>query len=158
MCRAAASVCRSDRSSRCWKGCGHTRTFGTPDTVSYYSAAAVHAFKLPGSLAQGRSTIRSGLLHLTRAGSAAPRRKGVVGHRAMLEPDDIVILQGVPVTSIPRTLLDLAGTGARRQAWADQGGCGERMRPDLPTGHRRTLITGPGRAGPGAIETVGARE
>jgi hypothetical protein len=78
---------------------------GTPDTVSYYSAAAVHAFKLPGRT-------RSGLLHLTRAGSAAPRRKGVIGHRAMLEPADIVILQGVPVTSISRTLLDLAATGA----------------------------------------------
>jgi uncharacterized short protein YbdD (DUF466 family) len=85
---------------------------GTPDTVSYYSAAAVHTFKLPGSLAEGRSTTRPGLLHLTRAGSAAPRRKGVVGHRATLEPADIVILQGVPVTSISRTLLDLAGTGA----------------------------------------------
>jgi hypothetical protein len=78
---------------------------GTPDTVSYYSAAAVHAFKLPGRT-------RSGLLHLTRAGSAAPRRKGVIGHRAMLEPADIVILQGVPVTSISRTLLDLAAAGA----------------------------------------------
>jgi hypothetical protein len=77
---------------------------GTPDTVSYYSAAAVHAFKLPGRT-------RSGLLHLTRAGSAAPRRKGVIGHRAMLEPADIVILQGVPVTSISRTLLDLAAAG-----------------------------------------------
>lgn len=85
---------------------------GTPDTVSFYSAAAVHAFKLPGSLSEGRSTTRSNLLHLTRAGSAAPRRKGVVGHRAMLAPADIVILQGVPVTSISRTLLDLAGTGA----------------------------------------------
>lgn len=85
---------------------------GTPDTVSYYSAAALHALKLPGSLAQGSPTPMAGLLHLTRPGSAAPRRKGVIGHRAMLEPADIVMLQGVPVTSIPRTLLDLAGTGA----------------------------------------------
>ncbi|MGO4193214.1 hypothetical protein AB4Y67_16295 [Arthrobacter sp. YAF17] len=84
---------------------------GPPDTVSFYSAAFIHAFKLPGAVANARSTPSAGLLHLTRDGSAAPRRKGVVGHRSRLEPDDIVILQGVPVTSIPRTLLDLAGTG-----------------------------------------------
>lgn len=51
------------------------------------------------------------LLHLTRNGSAAPRRKGVVGHRSHLAPAKIVMLQGIPVTSMPRTLLDLAGTG-----------------------------------------------
>lgn len=84
---------------------------GTPDTVSFYSAARIHDFKLRAAPANARMTRSAGLLHLTRAGSAAPRRKGVVGHRSSLEPEDIVFLQGVPVTSIPRTLLDLAGTG-----------------------------------------------
>lgn len=84
---------------------------GTPDTVSFYSAAFIHAFKIPGPVANGRSTPSAGLLHLTRDASAAPRRKGVVGHRSKLHPDDVVTLQGIPVTSIPRTLLDLAGTG-----------------------------------------------
>ncbi|AOT03454.1 hypothetical protein [Arthrobacter sp. U41] len=84
---------------------------GTPDTVSHDSAATIHAFKVPGVLANAASAPSAGLLHLTRAGSAAPRRKGVVGHRSLLEPADIVMIQGVPVTSIPRTLLDLAGTG-----------------------------------------------
>lgn len=84
---------------------------GTPDTVSFYSAALIHAFRLPRALPDAGSTQPAGLLHLTRAGSAAPRRKGVVGHRSLLDPADIVIVQGVPVTSIPRTLLDLAGTG-----------------------------------------------
>lgn len=85
---------------------------GTPDTVSHYSAATIHAFKLPGTLTNARGTASAGLLHLTRSGNATPRRKGVAGHRSLLEPTDIVVIQGVPVTSIPRTLLDLAGTGA----------------------------------------------
>ena len=84
---------------------------GAPDTVSFYSAAFIHAFKLPNGLANSRSASAARLLHLTRTGSAAPRRKGVIGHRSSLEPADVVMLQGVPVTSIPRTLLDLAGTG-----------------------------------------------
>jgi hypothetical protein len=84
---------------------------GTPDTVSFYSAASIHAFKLPGTVANARLTPSAGLLHLTRTGSSAPRRKGVIGHRSSLKPADVVMLQGVPVTSIPRTLLDLAGTG-----------------------------------------------
>lgn len=84
---------------------------GTPDTVSFYSAAVIHAFTLPGAVLTARSTPSAGLLHLTRDGSAAPRRKGVIGHRSPLEPSDVVMVQGVPVTSIPRTLLDLAGTG-----------------------------------------------
>ena len=83
---------------------------GTPDAVSFYSAALIHAFKLPSAATAG-STPSGGLLHLTRDGSTAPRRRGVVGHRSKLESGDIVTLQGVPVTSIPRTLLDLAGTG-----------------------------------------------
>lgn len=85
---------------------------GTADTVSFYSAAAIHCFKLPGHLENARLAPSARLLHLTRNGSAAPRRKGVVGHRSVLAPTEIVILQGVPVTSIPRTLPDLAGTGA----------------------------------------------
>jgi hypothetical protein len=84
---------------------------GTPDSVSFYSAARIHDFKLRAALTNPRITPSAGLLHLTRDGSAAPRRKGIIGHRSALGPDDIVMLQGVPVTSIPRTLLDLAGTG-----------------------------------------------
>ncbi|MET3921095.1 hypothetical protein [Arthrobacter sp. UYEF20] len=84
---------------------------GTPDTVSFYSAAAIHSFKLPDNLADTRLPLSARLLHMTRSGSAAPRRKGVIGHRSPLAPDDVVILDRVPVTSIPRTLLDLAGPG-----------------------------------------------
>ncbi|HSN37523.1 MAG TPA: hypothetical protein VLT34_14320 [Arthrobacter sp.] len=64
-------------------------------------------------MTNARGTGSAGLLHLTRSGNATPRRKGVAGHRSPLEPTDIVVIQGVPVTSIPRTLLDLAGTRGR---------------------------------------------
>ena len=96
---------------------------GPPDAVSFYSAAQIHAFRMPGTSgprmpgpsgsfpAGSRLPPSARLLHLTRNGSAAPRRKGVVGHRAALEPADVVLRAGVPVTSEARTLLDLAGTG-----------------------------------------------
>lgn len=83
---------------------------GPPDAVSFYSAAQIHAFRMPDALGT-RLPPSAHLLHLTRNGSAAPRRKGVVGHRATLDPSDVVRRAGVPVTSEARTLLDLAGTG-----------------------------------------------
>ncbi len=85
---------------------------GPPDSVSFFSAAAIHGFKLPGGLLEPSGRASGQLLHLTRCGSAAPRRKGVAGHRSRLAPADVVVLEGVPVTSVPRTLLDLAGTGS----------------------------------------------
>lgn len=37
-----------------------------------------------------------------------PRRPGIRVHRATLGPDDITVIDGIPVTSLARTLLDLA--------------------------------------------------
>lgn len=83
---------------------------GPPDVVSFYSAAQIHAFRMPGPSGT-RLPSSARLLHLTRNGSAAPRRKGVIGHRAALDQSDVVRRAGVPVTSEARTLLDLAGAG-----------------------------------------------
>ncbi|WP_125613302.1 hypothetical protein [Specibacter cremeus] len=48
-------------------------------------------------------------IHLTRPVSCtAPRRVGVVGHERALRPDEIQLLDGIPVTSLARTWLDLA--------------------------------------------------
>lgn len=60
---------------------------GTADTASFYSAAAIHHFKLPAGAEGSRLPPSASLLHLTRSGSAAPRRKGVVGHRSHLPPE-----------------------------------------------------------------------
>lgn len=83
---------------------------GPPDVVSFYSAALIHAFRMP-SMSESGLPPSASLLHLTRIGSAAPRRKGVVGHRAALDPSEVVDREGVPVTSEARTFLDLAGAG-----------------------------------------------
>ncbi|MGH2992344.1 MAG: type IV toxin-antitoxin system AbiEi family antitoxin domain-containing protein [Solirubrobacterales bacterium] len=56
-----------------------------------------------------------GLLHSPRTiidVTAARRRwsrDGVDLHRSRLRADEVVVLDGIPLTSVPRTLLDLAG-------------------------------------------------
>ncbi|MDP9999294.1 hypothetical protein [Pseudarthrobacter sulfonivorans] len=48
-------------------------------------------------------------VHLAKAGGRTrPVRKGVAGHRLSLRPQDVAMLDGVPVTSPARTWLDLA--------------------------------------------------
>lgn len=46
---------------------------------------------------------------------ACRRRRGIVTHRAALGADEIAIVDGIPVTTVARTLLDLAGLLPRRQ-------------------------------------------
>ncbi len=41
-------------------------------------------------------------------------RPGLVAHRLELQPDEISVVDGIPVTSVPRTLLDLASLLDRR--------------------------------------------
>jgi hypothetical protein len=42
-------------------------------------------------------------------------RPGIELHRASLRADEVTVLDGIPVTSVPRTLFDLAGVLGRRQ-------------------------------------------
>ena len=42
-------------------------------------------------------------------------RPGILGHHALLPPDEIGAVRGIPVTSAPRTMLDLAAVLKRRQ-------------------------------------------
>ncbi|MET3950507.1 hypothetical protein [Arthrobacter sp. UYEF36] len=50
-------------------------------------------------------------IHLARPrGGSFPKRANVVGHRLALAPGDVVMLDGVRVTSPERTFLDLAAT------------------------------------------------
>jgi hypothetical protein len=49
-------------------------------------------------------------IHVARErGGSKPRRRNVVGHRMTFEPGEVVIHDGVRVTSPARTWLDLAG-------------------------------------------------
>jgi hypothetical protein len=47
--------------------------------------------------------------------TAARRRPGIVPHRASLPADERTVVDGIPVTTVPRTVLDLAAVGTRRQ-------------------------------------------
>ena len=68
--------------------------------VSHVTAATLHGIAVPGGVDE--------LLHLSRAaGRALTRRDGVVSHRLAFRPDDIIEMDGVPVTSVFRTFLDL---------------------------------------------------
>ncbi len=89
-----------------------------PDHVAISHATALAAYDI--SDANPRS------IHLTVPKTARLRRqkpKGIVIHRGDLSPDEITIHEGVPLTSVPRTVADLLKSGERidliRQAIAD---------------------------------------
>lgn len=67
------------------------------------TAAQLHGIPLPHTLRQET------VIHLgRRPGQAVPRRKDVIGHRLELEPQELTLVSMLPVTSLARTLLDLA--------------------------------------------------
>lgn len=71
--------------------------------ISHITAARIHGLFLPPRCEN------EGVLHLSRPkGVAEPKRKHVVGHRLLLPPADVADIQGVPVTTLQRTLLDIA--------------------------------------------------
>lgn len=71
--------------------------------VSHITAAKIHGLYLP----QWCENVQA--LDLSRPrGMPEPRRRRVSGHRMALEQTDIDVIGGVPVTSVPRTLLDLS--------------------------------------------------
>ena len=71
--------------------------------ISHLTAAHIHGFDLP----RGFETQTA--IDLSRPREAStPRRKNVNGHRLVLTPEEIRDVEGVPVTSIQRTWLDLA--------------------------------------------------
>src|SRR5690606_22404717 len=78
-------------------------TLCTESCASHVTAAQLHGIPLPWF----EDEIKT--IHLTRpAGSAQPRRKNVVGHTNALDPGDIMLMDGVPVTTPARTFLDLS--------------------------------------------------
>ncbi len=89
-----------------------------PDRVAISHTTALAAYGI--SDANPRS------IHLTVPKAARLRRqkpKGIVVHRGDLGPDEITTHEGVPLTSVPRTVADLLNSGERtdliRQAIAD---------------------------------------
>lgn len=53
---------------------------------------------------------------VTRPGGGRQHRPGIRVHRARnLQPEDMTVIDGIPVTALPRTLLDLAAVESRQQ-------------------------------------------
>jgi hypothetical protein len=72
--------------------------------VSHTTAARIHNLPLPARLETDAA------IHLSRAPTeAAPRRRGVQGHRLALDASEVLPVAGIPVTSVARTWRDLAG-------------------------------------------------
>ncbi|HWE15253.1 MAG TPA: type IV toxin-antitoxin system AbiEi family antitoxin domain-containing protein [Solirubrobacteraceae bacterium] len=78
---------------------------GEGAVVSHRDAAALHGLCRPGS----------GPIHVTAPGRC--NVKGIRCHRARhpLDPRDVTVIDGIPVTTLERTLLDLAEAATRRQ-------------------------------------------
>jgi hypothetical protein len=98
---AVAPVLAHDR----WGGwMGATLT--APDTFLSHSHAA-GAYELLG--------LRMGPTTVTRPGSGGPRRiGGLLVHRSSTLGGETTLLHGIPITSVSRTLLDLAGCASQR--------------------------------------------
>ena len=79
-----------------------------PDTVALSHETALAVF--------GISDANPAAIHLTIPKSARLRRetaKSVVVHRDELADDEVTVMEGLPVTSIARTISDLLRTGGR---------------------------------------------
>jgi hypothetical protein len=77
-----------------------------------------------------RSSIAS---EVTRPGHV--RRPHLVAHQATLRRDEVVWVRGIPVTSVPRTMFDLAATRSEREverAWNEMEVRGFRDRLSVP--------------------------
>lgn len=71
--------------------------------VSHLTAAKLHGLRLPVRYQH------MGSVHLTKLlGHGRPQRRHVIGHELDLGDDDIDVISGVAVTSVQRTLLDIA--------------------------------------------------
>lgn len=87
---------------------------GPEAVLSHRAAGCLHGFLFPSL----------GRLELTAPPAKRARRPGIVCHEANLAPDEITAIDGIPVTSLFRTLLDLVGDLEPRQferAWKEVG-------------------------------------
>lgn len=70
--------------------------------MSHWSAAAVHGLPIVGAWPTA--------VHITQSAPQVTRsRNGVVRHSLRLDDEDLLETEGMLVTSLPRTLVDLAG-------------------------------------------------
>jgi len=81
-----------------------------PDRAFYFgpTAAALHGIPVPARM-------ESIALHIgVQAGQRRVEARGIVAHHVLIDVRDIVMQDGVPITSPARTWCDLAASGLRR--------------------------------------------
>lgn len=67
--------------------------------------------RLSATVARGILSLEGPLVTVTRDGSGGPRRLGnAIVHRCDLPDGDVTELRGIPITTVPRTLIDIAST------------------------------------------------
>jgi Transcriptional regulator, AbiEi antitoxin/Protein of unknown function (DUF559) len=84
-------------------------------------------------------------------------KKGIVAHRGTLLRDEVVWVRGIPVTSVPRTMFDLAATRSEREverAWNEMEVRELRDRLSVP----RLLERYPGRKGSLVLARLAGRK
>jgi len=74
---------------------------GPESVVSHESALALYEL----------SDVLPAEVHLTVPGSASRRRPGIRQHTRRIAPDEVTVWEGLRVTTVPRTLADVARSG-----------------------------------------------
>jgi REase_MTES_1575 len=82
-----------------------------------------------------------------------PRRRAITIHQGELAPDEVTVERGIPVTTIPRTLLDLATLLDKRQVERAIEEA-DRRRLDDPLSLLDLVDRYPGRRGAGVIKAI----
>ena len=117
---------------------------GQAAALGYWDAAALLAIADP----------RSGRVHVIVPGPSGHRRPGIAMHRTrFLPPDHLTEVDGIPVTTAHRTLLDLAGVaGAKPLRYAVEGADREGLLDVAELVH--LCDNSPGRRGTGRLRRI----
>ena len=114
-------------------------TFSDDEAISHVSAAVLHGFDLWG--------VDPRCVHLTRdRASGGSRRETRHIHTASLRPEEICHVEGLPVTSVARTIVDLARALPVDQA-VIAGDSAMRMHPNVALLLPEMLAAGRARQG-----------
>lgn len=118
-----------------------------------YGPTAVVSHRTAGAVWELIETSQA-RIDITVPGTSRRSRKGIRVHRARrLDPEDVAVLDGVPVTTVTRTLFDLAGalTRIRLRRAVEQADRSGQLDPD---GLWRLIDREPARRGTAALRAI----
>jgi very-short-patch-repair endonuclease len=117
--------------------------FGRGALLSHTDAAALLDLRAPGS----------GRIHVTVGSRNGRGRPGLLLHRSQIHPEDRAMVDGIPVTAVPRTLLDLAEVVSHGQLQRAYEAAERLGRLDVTT-IERLLARSNGRRGVGRLRAL----